>query len=186
MSVDEDDPFALPTDKPEPAKPKLEKKEKSTVAAGDLFTKQLHFKVPHKQAKPKETSKFRYFGELKDADSIYQQKYENRLKKQQKLEVQKKVPFELKKTDKETVKMNEKSRLEDVKNKPLVEMKMFEKLSLYKFRNKELDKVVHFSTDLKQSSSYDLNKNSVLLSQNHRGIPLKTLRDKATHPDKKF
>lgn len=141
---DDDDPFGEAKDvkAPEetPKTPRL-KSDKSTIEAGDLFTKQLNFKMPNlKPNEPKQNQRFRYFGELKDADSIYQIRYESHNKMKLLSKAQSTLPLKLYTTDKEIIKIYEKKRLEDVRNHKLIESKVFERLSLYNFRNKRLEK----------------------------------------------
>lgn len=139
---EDDDPFAESMEKVKEEQkdapmPDL-KTQKSIVGAGDIFTKQLNFSIPQPKP-PKVYKSFRYFGELDDADSIYQIKYDSHKKMKNMLRAQTELPLELVKTDTETIKVQERVKLDDVRNKKLIESKIFDKLSLYNFRNKRLD-----------------------------------------------
>jgi hypothetical protein len=113
------------------------------IEAGDIFTRKLKFEIP----KPKDSTsrkEFRYFGELESVDSLYQMNYNaNKKLKQVALNLNKE-PLEISLTSKEPVKTIEKCKTKDVRNKKLIETKIFDKLSLYNFRNKRLDSQVQF------------------------------------------
>jgi hypothetical protein len=141
---DDDDPFGESKEIKEveetPKTPKL-KTDKSTVEAGDLFTRHLNFKMPIlKSDERRHPQNFRYFGELKDADSIHQIRYDSYQKMKILSKAQSVLPLKLHATDKEMIRINEKKRLDDVRNHKLIESKVFERLSLYNFRNKRLEK----------------------------------------------
>lgn len=132
----DDDPFSSSIDPRDKAQEKKKPKPTEDVEVGDLFTTQLKIKLPE-VSKPQ--SKFRYFGEVRDADSLYQIKHDNRLKMRDILESQRKCTMIVEKSSKETVKIQERILPEEVRNKNLTELKIFDKLSMYKFRNKRLD-----------------------------------------------
>lgn len=101
---------------------------------GDFFIKN------YPQAKePVEQKTFRYFGELSDADSIYQIRYEAKQKMKSVVSHQKKTTFAIMKSKRDTAKIFDKSQGEYWRNKKLIESKIFEDISMYKFRNKKLD-----------------------------------------------
>jgi len=136
---DDDDPFAEPTEKSETQKPKL-KSQMSVIQAGDLFMKEYkHIIIQDTNNKTDKTKKFVYFGELKDAESLYASKLNSLVKTKSLKEIQRNTPFEVVSTGMDTIKMIEKAKLNEIKNKSLIESKIFEKLSQYKYRNKDLD-----------------------------------------------
>lgn len=83
--------------------------------------------------------KFKYFGELDDCQSLFQIQYDSHRKMMKLLDAQKNSPIIIDKSGKETVQIHERVLAEEVSNKKLIESKIFNKLSMYKFRNKRMD-----------------------------------------------
>lgn len=135
---DSDDPFA---DKHAPKvvtkEPKLKHME-SMTESGDLFLKEIKQQAILK-AKICEKTNSRYFGELKDVESMYTVRHKSLQQIKTIHKYQQNAPFEVVQANNEVIKMQEKAKFEEIRNKNFIETKIFENLSLYKFRNKKLD-----------------------------------------------
>ena len=144
---DEEDPFASSVDPKEKtsknASSKIKKEDdKDKIPVSDLFTKHTEIKTPDSVFQKVNAEKFKYFGELNDCDSLFQIQHDSHIKMKKLLEAQKNSPIVIEKSDKETVQIHERVLSEEVINKRLIEAKIFNKLSMYRFRNKRMDGLI--------------------------------------------
>jgi len=110
---------------------------------------QLRFNLPKTSEENSSVKKFRYFGELKDVDSIYQERYDLHYKLKEYHGGLKKPPFNSNYRGDEIILPKEskksKEKYEDIRNKTLSETKIFSDIGMYKFRNKKLDEPLKLS-----------------------------------------
>lgn len=127
-------------DKKDLASEMQDKHSEDEVVVGDIFIKCLN-EIAMRKSKEitKERHQKKYFGELKDAHSTYVEKLKEIQKNKELKEMLKKKPFEVLEGKVEGVKLMEKTRLGDIKNKNFIESKLFSKLSLYNYKNKDIE-----------------------------------------------